>query len=427
MNYCIERPRRPTGIRSAEHPLEPAVPQRWTVAFAAAAGLIFSVGPIVQFSFGVFIKPVGDSLHTDRAGVSSALLIALCLSGLMTPILGRLVDRFGLRRVALPAVALFALAVTLIGVASVSLFWFVLCYALTGVFSAAQTPLVYGTVITSAFDSRRGLALGIAMAGVGVGTVMVPRLAQYLVTTFGWREAYVALGALTLVTVIPALLGLLRGRPIRTAATAPARVRGTLRSRVALRSLLFWKLAAAFMATAAASSGVTAHLVPMMTDRHVSSETASMAISSAGIALILGRLGAGFLLDCLFAPYVAMAFFLLPLAGIVVLLTNVSVSAAIGAASLVGMGLGAEVDLIAYLQSRYLGLGYFAETYGYFLAVFMVGSGVGPFVMGVAYSHTGNYVAALVLLAAGLIAASAVMLTLGPYKYRLRTDNLVSN
>jgi MFS family permease len=426
-NYRTGRPGRPTGQGCVAGPAQLAFPQRWVKAFAAATGLVFSVGPIVQFSFGSFIKPVGESLHADRAGVSSALLLALCLSGLMTPVLGRLVDRFGLRRVALPAVALFAFSIAAIGLASASLSWFVLCYGLAGIFSAAQTPLIYATAITAAFDSKRGLALGIAMAGVGLGTVVVPRFAQYWISTFGWRDAYVALGAATFVTVIPAVMLLLRDPSEGKAIAQVTRVAAEAPGHTALRSPLFWKLAAAFMATAAAASGVTAHIVPMMTDHGIPAETAGAAISGAGVALIVGRVVAGLLLDYVFAPYVAIAFFAMPLAGILVLLTSVSLAATVLAAVLVGMGLGAEVDLIAYLQSRYLGLRHFGETYGYFLAVFMVGSGVGPFAMGVAYTHTGSYRSALLVLAAGLLAACITMSTLGPYRFGARGGSASSN
>jgi MFS family permease len=160
----------------------------------------------------------------------------------------------------------------------------------------------------------------------------------------------------------------------------------------------------------------------MMTDRQVASQIASLTITAAGVSLIAGRIVAGFLLDYLFAPHVALVFFSMPLAGILILLTTSSVLCAVLAAVLVGMGLGAEVDLIAYLQSRYIGMRRFGETYGYFLAIFMAGSGVGPFVMGLSYSRTGSYVLALAVLAAGLTAACITMLTLGQYRFAVKVE-----
>ena len=151
--------------------------------------LVFSTGPLIQFTFGVFLKPVAAELHADRGQASLALLVALGLSGLLTPVAGNLVDRFGLRRVGLPCVVLFALSFALIGKVSTSTTAFVVCYGLAGSFSAGQTPLICAKAITAAFDDRRGLALGIAMSGVGLGTALAPRLAQQLVATVGWRNA----------------------------------------------------------------------------------------------------------------------------------------------------------------------------------------------------------------------------------------------
>jgi cyanate permease len=98
---------------------------------------------------------------------------------------------------------------------------------------------------------------------------------------------------------------------------------------------------------------------------------------------------AGFLLDRIHGPYVAAAFFLAPLMGIVLLQASRQ-EAAVGTV-LVGIGLGAEVDLIAFLLSRYLGMRSFGEIYGYFFAIFMLGAGLGPFVMGVSFDRTGSY------------------------------------
>jgi predicted MFS family arabinose efflux permease len=140
-------------------------------------------------------------------------------------------------------------------------------------------------------------------------------------------------------------------------------------------------------------------------------------VGIAGIALIGGRLLAGFLLDRIHAPYVAAAFFLAPLMGIVVLLSTLRQEAAAVGTVLVGVGLGAEVDLIAFLLSRYLGLRSFGEIYGYFFAIFMLGAGLGPFAMGVSFDRTGSYKLMLVCYAFALALSSLPMLGLGAYAY----------
>jgi MFS family permease len=395
----------------------PRIRNRWLIVAGCTVGLIFSTGPVIQFSFGVFIKPVSEAFHADRGQVSLALLVALCVCGLLTPFVGHLVDRFGVRRIGAPTIVLFAISIGLIGLASSSIWLYIGCYGLAGIFSAGQTPLIYAKAITAAFDSKRGLALGIAMSGVGLGTALVPKLAQQFILILGWRHAYLALGAVTLAVALPALLIFVREGPDASRTVSRDIAVQGLTGSEALRSHLFWTLAAAFFLVAMALAGIMAHVVPMMMDRGVPVQTAALALSSAGIALIAGRLTAGYTLDFVFAPYAALFFFALPLFGIGILLTSSSVASSVLAAILIGISLGAEVDLIAYLQSRYFGLRRFGEIYGYLLAIFMVGSGVGPFAMGAAYVHFGNYTSALAGFGVCLACACAAMLTFPSYAF----------
>jgi MFS family permease len=393
------------------------IKNRWWIVVGCTVGMIFSTAPLIQFSFGVFIKPVSEAFHTDRGRASLALLVALCLCSLLTPLVGHLVDRFGVRRIGAPCIALFAISFGFIGLASTSVWLYIGCYGLAGIFGAGQTTLIYAKAIAAAFDSKRGLALGIAISGVGLGTALIPRLAQQFISILGWRHAYLALGAVTLTVALPALLIFVREGPAASRIVTRDIVLQGLTGSEALRSRLFWTLAAAFFLVAVALAGVMAHIIPMMTDRGVPAETASLALSCGGIALIAGRLIAGYVLDFVFAPYVALFFFALPLMGIGILLTSSSVALSVVAGILIGASLGAEVDLIAYLQSRYFGLRRFGEIYGYLLAIFMVGSGVGPFVLGVAFVHFGNYSAALTGLGVCLACACAAMLTFPSYAF----------
>jgi MFS family permease len=185
----------------------------------------------------------------------------------------------------------------------------------------------------------------------------------------------------------------------------------------ALRSNAFVKLAVGFFLVALAASGTIAHIVPMMVDRGMEARSATGALSAAGIALIGGRLMAGYLLDRVFAPYIAVVFFALPLVGIALLLGSTAPELTVSAAVLVGLGLGAEVDLIAFLQSRYLGLRAFGEIYGYLFAIFMLGSATGPFLMGMSHQHLHGYAPALWALIAGLLVACLLMSRLGAYRY----------
>jgi MFS family permease len=162
---------------------------RWWVVVAATLGLSVSNGPLIQYSFGTFLKPLGQEFGVDRGTLSTAVLVAFIFAGLFTPVVGRLVDRYGVRPVLLPALVLFALAIAALSLSPPSAIAFIALYGIAGAFSAGQTPLPYSKSVAGNFESHRGLALGISMSGVGLGAAIIPQVAQFLISHFGWRTA----------------------------------------------------------------------------------------------------------------------------------------------------------------------------------------------------------------------------------------------
>ena len=135
-----------------------------------------------------------------------------------------------------------------------------------------------------------------------------------------------------------------------------------------------------------------------------------------GLATLTGRLLAGFLVDRIFAPYVASVFFLGPIAGFVMLSTASGTLPDYGVV-LMGLGLGTEVDLIAFLISRYFGQRAFGEIYGYLFMVFSLGTAIGPVVTGVVFQMSGSYEPALIAAGGALIIAVFCINRLGAYAY----------
>lgn len=390
----------------------------WWVVFGSVLGLLVGNGAIMQFTFGVLLKPIGEEFGWSRGTVSFAIVVGLICTGLMTPIIGILVDRYGLRRIALPCIVAFSLIVAATSLTPASPAVFVAIYGIMGIAAAGQTPLIYSKSIAATFDDRRGLALGIAMAGVGLGAAFIPQYAQFLIGTLGWRAAYVGLGLLTLVLAVPAVAFFVR-EPTRVRIEKGASVQNLpgINGREALKTRYFWLLVIPFFALAAAANGSIAHVVPLLTDRGISPQIATSALTMAGLALITGRLLAGYLLDRLFAPYVAVAFIIIPLIGIVLLTGAHDTALASLATVLIGIGLGAEVDLMAFFVSRYLGLRSFGEIYGYLFAIFMLANGLGPYIMGVAFDRFGSYQPVLWAFALALVVAGGLILLMGPYVY----------
>ena len=155
----------------------------------------------------------------------------------------------------------------------------------------------------------------------------------------------------------------------------------------------------------------------MLSDRGIPAQTAALGSSFVGAAVLLGRVGTGYLLDHLFAPHVAAVFFGGAALGIGLLWLGTTPVAFAGA-FLVGLGLGAEVDLIAYLISRYFGLRAFGKVYSSAFAAFALAGALGPLIMGASFDRTGSYRGALATFLVATLVAAVLMTRLGPYRYR---------
>lgn len=396
----------------------------WWVVVGAVCGLFVCNGPVLGFTFGVFLKPIMADTGWQRSSVSFALSVGGILSALAVPVLGRMMDRWGIRRVALPGIVVYAACTSLLGLAP-SVFWmFTLMFALAEMTSAIQTPLGYAKAIAAWFDRRRGLALGIAMSGVGLGGFVIPQVANFLIGRVGWRGAYVCLAVLTLAIAFPVVALWIRepqpGEGERHVGVAASELPG-FTSREAAVLPRFWLMAATFFLVAVAINGTVAHVVPLLTDRGISATEATAILGVFGLATLAGRLLAGYLVDRVFAPHVATIFFLAPIAGFALLATASGPLAATGVV-LMGLGLGTEIDLIAFLISRYFGQRAFGELYGYFFMVFGIGSSLGRYLGGLVFDTAGSYRPALIGAAVALVAAVTLVNRFGAYAYPVRHD-----
>ena len=183
----------------------------------------------------------------------------------------------------------------------------------------------------------------------------------------------------------------------------------------ALRRREFWLLWVVFGALAFSLYGLLPHLVPMLTDRGMTAERAALAAASIGVTIIIARAVIGYLIDYFFAPRVALLFFLASAAGIAILAAGGSGAWAFLAAVFVGFSIGAELDLMAFLTTRYFGLKHFGAVYGVMFAALLVGTSLGPVSFGAAFELSGSYFSILVVCAALNAGASLLLLFLPEY------------
>ena len=395
----------------------------WLIVTGSTLALTVGNGPIMQFTFGVFLKPLTAAFKVERGIGSLALTIGLLATALTLPLVGRLADRLGPKRLGLIAVILFALGLAAAGLVSGSIWTFMAIFALAGVAAAGQTPLVYLMAISARIDRDRGLALAIALTGVGIGSIATPVIAQHLIDEFGWRSAYAGLAAILLIIAAPSLLIFIPDKladgTAPTAGSPPAEALG-LTPGEALRERRFWLLVVCLFFGAAAANGTIAHVAPLLSDRGVPATQAAAVLSVVGASAITGRLLGGYLIDRLWAPMIASVFSAGMIGGIGILLFARTAGEAACATILLGLGLGLEADLVGFLVSRYLGTRAFGTLFGYAFASFMLGSSLGPILMGAVFDATKSYAPCLIAFMACAALAGVGLLAMGRYVYPVR-------
>ncbi len=399
----------------------------WWVVLVAGIGLMLHYGPVISGTFGVFLKQLSEEFGWSRAQISLGYSLSTLVLGAAQPVIGRLLDRFGARRVIVPSLLLFGLGVLSFSILLPELWHFYAIYVLIGVVGSGTTPVPFSKVISHWFDRRRGIALALIATGSSLGAFVLPPFAQALIDAVGWRQAYFLLGLLVIAVTVPVVGLFLRDTPqmvglspdgdresADAASTLAVHEQG-LSSREAWRSGTFWLIVVAFFLMSVGFHGCLIHLVPMFTDRGVPAREAALAISLLAVGSMTGRLCAGYLLDRFFGPHVAIALFCLATTGILLLWSGVGGGWAFVAATLLGLGMGAEGDIVPYLVSRYFGLRAFGEIYGYAFTAFVLGAVIGPLVMGASFDFTGSYRLVLGVFAASTLTATWLMTRLGSY------------
>jgi MFS family permease len=398
----------------------------WWVVIVSATGLFFGGVPLTVYSFSVFLKPLMQEFHTGRAAISLAYTLKLMIGAAAAPVFGWLIDRYGLRKVTLFGTAAFGITLLCNRFISGSIWQLYLFYIFLGLSLHATGPIPYSSAVSYWFDRRRGLALGLMMLGIGLGAVVVPSFVQELISRWGWHAAYSILGGAVLLIPIPIVAAFLKTpREMGLERDGLSSTRNIeQRNAVSLgvsaseawRTQTFWIMVASFFLVSASVQGCLVHMTAMLSDRGLTKQLAASGASLMGTAVLLGRVGTGYLLDRLFAPRVAAILFAGSSLGIVLLWHGATTAAFIGA-FLVGLGLGAELDIIAYLTSRYFGLRAFGTIYSLVVAAFAVAGALGPLIMGAGFDKTGSYRVPLVAFLFATLIAAVLMTRLGPYEY----------
>jgi MFS family permease len=382
----------------------------WFLPLTAALGAATSA--LCIYSLGPFMEPLSREFGWSRAQISVGISVATFSSGIFCVPIGILVDRVGPRCVGLigvPAMSgVFALLSTTTGtVANWIGLWIGIALGMMFV-----QPIVWISAVATRFEASRGLAFAMTLSGPSVAAVVNPVLATWLIGNYGWRTAFAAMGGGWALLVFPILVMFFRGAQ-DTGPQERAVLTGITVSE-GLRSPALYKLLLAIPLFTFTASGALVHFVPILTDRGATPLAAAGIASLIGIFSIVGRLGTGALLDRFPAHLIGATAFMLPILAAALLLWDGAdpVSQSIAAATL-GLTVGSEVDVIAYLAARHFGLKNYGALYGALLMALSLGAACGPLAAGAVFDRYGSYAPFLMLTMLTMPASAAALGSLG--------------
>ncbi|MCJ7635789.1 MFS transporter, partial [Candidatus Bathyarchaeota archaeon] len=165
----------------------------------SVAGLIFLFfySGVGFYAFGIFLKPIQEEFNWSRGVTSGAFTMLYLVQAVSSPFIGKLTDNYGPKRVIIVGALITSLGLVLLSLTS-SLLFFYTSYAVTGLGLSAIGMIPISSFVSNWFIKKRGLALGIAASGVGLGgLILVPIIGDFLIPTFGWRTTYQVLAIIS--------------------------------------------------------------------------------------------------------------------------------------------------------------------------------------------------------------------------------------
>lgn len=317
-------------------------------------------------------------------------------------------------------------------------------YFFIGIGICTNGPLIATTVIPRWFEARRGLAVGICFAGTGLGGMVMVPVAEFFVSQFRWRGAYLLLGIIVLL-IAPLILSILLkekpedlgllpdGKALNHGSSKIDKEWGNgqreraFSSRESLKTYSFWLLALAGFLFAGTFLSLLPHFVPILTDAKVTPKFAAAMLGLTVGMSIIGRIGAGILSDKFNKRYVLIACLLLQGGAIVFLMKPENFGSIPIFAIMFGVAYGGATSSTPLVLGEFFGIKSLGEIYGYYLLLCMIGAFLGPLIAGAIYDVYGDYSLALIIfLFSCLVAGGLVSLAKRPnltLQHGQMTDN----
>ncbi len=391
----------------------PETRDSWRTLFGCGLLAMVGVPSLYGATFGLFMLPLQHSFGWSRGEVAFSLTLITLVGPAVVPFAGWVIDNVRLRPLVLWGVVLQSANLAAFGLMGGNI-WVYYGLVFTLMFTATgPSILTLAKVVQGWFNKSLGRAMGILFACGAIGGIIHPLWVQAVITQVGWREAFLGMGALSLVIGGAAAWWFVHQASTKDAphtCAAPALeevVAQTPMSMVAFMSdPIWWKLALWNMLFAFGAGAIFMHYAALLQDRGANPAQAAIAMSLLAAGGLVGNLAAGWLIDRWSAPRLAVALMLGPMLAALVLYAGGVVGIAIGAGLVLGLCSGSDNSLSMFLARRYFHPGIFGQASATQMIAATLGGGVSPWLSGLMYDRTGNYDVALLMAAAAFGAAA---------------------
>ncbi len=382
----------------------------WVIVAIASLG-IFVSGPGQSHTFSVFIDPISEDLGISKATIATAYGVATLVAAFLLPQTGRLVDRFG-ARLALIAISILLGICCMIFGAAANFLWLAIAFALLRFFGQGSMMLGSANFVSQWFSRQRGFAMGLMALGFGVSMAVHPPLGQYLIDAFGWRQAWVILGVLTWILMLPPLIFLAVDKPedvgLRpdgekrldeaSTDTPEAEISGMTLGE-ALRTISFYIVSAGWFSIAMLVTTLHFWQVQVLTQQGLSTEFAAQAFTISAIGMVVAMPLVGRLFDTLRTRYVFAIGLCITAASLTLITFASTWPSAILYSIVFGINNAFSMTMFGYLWPRYFGRKHLGSIQGTGQMIGVVGASLGPLPVGWAFDAIGDATWTLRLLA----------------------------
>ena len=396
----------------------------WKPLLAATIGTMCGIFTLTNYSQGFFVGPVTAEFGWSGSQFFLSYTVLMCFGLVTGPLIGAISARAGLLIVGVVGLIGHSFGYVILSFNNGSLMLWYLNWALLAFLGAGSLPIVWTGVLNGWFSEHRGKAIGITMAGTGLGAFLLPPIVEFFISNYGWRTAYRGIGIGALLVSLPIVITMFREATGAvtadgTQATASQPSTWGMTRGQAMRTGRFWILGVVLFVTVIVLAGLLSNFERIMSEKGFERSSIATIAAVMGLTVIVGRILAGVLVDRFWAPGVAACFFVLPTVGLLLLL-NVDLTLATGAlvGILIGLAAGAELDLLAFLTSKYFGPANYPAIFGMIIAFFTVGAGLAPPLFGAVAQAFDGYTVMLTASVGLLLVSIALFLALGKYPAR---------